>query len=149
VEKAAKDSAKPIKDAASLDAFAAADITWLDELARLADKLPPPEAAQLSELTAQAIPKGGGGQIKLAGNVDTSVRVAELEDGLRDKEHSVSGKGTANDPSRPSLPWAIDETVLIAAPVQKAPPAAKTSSAKTAARSPAAAKTPARQGGAK
>jgi Tfp pilus assembly PilM family ATPase len=146
-DKAAKDSAKPIKDAASLDAFAGADVTWLDEMARLAEKLPPPEAAQLSELTAQASPKTGGGTIKLVGNVDTSVRVTELEDALRDKEHSVNGRGLTEDQSRPTLRWAIDETVLIAPPANQAPPAAKGS--KAAAKSPAAAKTPARQGGAK
>jgi hypothetical protein len=117
-EKASKDSVKPVKDAGALDAFTAGDVTWLDELTRLAERLPPPEAAQLTELTAQVQPKGGG-QIKFTGHVDTSARVAELEDSLRDKQHSVSGKGTTQDHDLPALQWTIDELLTISLPNER------------------------------
>jgi hypothetical protein len=54
--------------------------------------------------------------------------VAELEDSLRDKQHSISGKGTTQDHDLPALQWTIDELMVIAAPSQRmaAPPAAKT-----------------------
>src|SRR5439155_6499104 len=84
------------------------------------EKLPPPEEAQLSELTAQTLPKGGGGQIKFVGHVDKSDRIGQLEDALRDKQHNVSGKGTAEDPERQGLPWSLDETVIVAAPSESA-----------------------------
>ncbi|HMC10675.1 MAG TPA: hypothetical protein VKH44_05275, partial [Pirellulaceae bacterium] len=147
-EKAAKDSAKPIKDAESLDAFAAGDVTWLDEFARLSEKLPPPEAAVVFELTAQTLPKGGGGQIKFVGHVDKSERVGELEENLRDKQHTVRGKGTNQDPDLPALQWAFDETVTVAPPAERPPIAATAKSAP--AKAPAATKTtvPAKQGGA-
>lgn len=157
-EKAAKDSAKPIKDAESLDAFAAGDLTWLDEIGRLSAKLPPPEAAEVTELTVQTLPKGGGGQIKFTGHVDTSLRVAQLEDALRDKQHSVSGKGTTQDPDRDTLQWTFDELIHVAPPIEKPPPipvpspTGKKPSAKfPASQSPAAqaptSKAPAKQGG--
>jgi hypothetical protein len=154
-EKAAKDSAKPMKDAEALDAFAAGDVTWLDELRLLSEKMPPPEAAQISEITAQTMPKGGGGYIKFVGHVDKSDRVGEMEDALRDKQHTVSGKGTTHDPERMGLQWAFDETITVASPLQKSPPAAaatkaglaKTSAAKTPATGKSAA--PAKQGGGK
>jgi Tfp pilus assembly PilM family ATPase len=143
-EKAAKDSVKPTKDAESLDAFAAGDIAWLDELARLSEKLPPPEAAQVAELTAQTLSKGGGGQIKFTGYVDTSLRVAELEENLRDKQHNVSGKGTDQDASRPELQWSFDELVVVT-PAAATPAAAQSPATKSpAAKLPAAA---AKQGG--
>ena len=140
-EKAAKASAKPIKDAESLDALAAGDVTWLDELSLLSAKLPPPEAVQVSELTAQAMPKGGGGQIKFAGYADTSQRVAELEDNLRDKRHTVSGKGTTQDPEREALVWTFDETLAIAAPANtgQAEAGAAAATAKTQPARPSAA----------
>lgn len=129
-EKAAKDAAKPIKDAELLDAFAAGDITWLDELSRLSDKLPPPESAQLTEVMAQATTKGGGGRILFNGHVDTSIRVAELEEALRDKRHSVSGKGTDQDLQLEQLQWSLGETVVIAPPSEPASGTAPPSSGK-------------------
>jgi Tfp pilus assembly PilM family ATPase len=159
-EKAAKDSVKPIKDAESLDGFALGDITWLDELARLSEKLPPPEEAQLNELTLQAAPKGGGGSIKFAGFVDTSNRVGDIEDTLRDQQHGVIGKGTHEVQDREKLPWSLDETVIVAAPTEQPPPAAApakaapASAAKSASDAKAtaaktSAKAPAKQGGTK
>jgi Tfp pilus assembly protein PilN len=115
-EKAAKDAAKPIKDAESLDAFAAGDIPWLDELSRLSEKMPPPESAQLTEIMAQATTKGGGGRIQINGHVDSSIRVAELEEALRDKRHSVGGKGTDQDLQLERLQWSLGETIVIAPP---------------------------------
>jgi hypothetical protein len=136
-DKLAKDSAKPIKDAELLDAFAAGDVTWLDELARISEKLPPNEAAMVTELNATTLPKAGGGTIKLVGRVDKSDRVAALEDGLRDKQHTVSGKGTTQDQARTELQWTFDELITVAPPNQKPPPAAaptaKTDAAKTGA----------------
>jgi Tfp pilus assembly PilM family ATPase len=152
-EKLAKDSAKPLKDAETLDAFAAGDVTWLDELTLLSKKLPPPEGAEVYELTAQVLPKVGGGQIKFSGYADTAKRVAELEDHLRDERHNVSGKGTNVDPQVEFLPWTFEETLVVMPPgeVTKAAAAAKAASkapAKTATK--AAANTTASQtGGAK
>lgn len=140
-EKLAKDSAKPLKDAETLDAFAAGDITWLDEISLLSSKLPPPEATEIVELTAQVAPKAGGGSIKFAGYADTSKRVAELEDGLRDTRHVVSGKGTNIDPQRETLPWSFDETVVVSPPGEEKPAAktaATTPPGKTAAKTPVA-----------
>jgi Tfp pilus assembly PilM family ATPase len=159
-DKLAKDSAKPISDADKLDEFAAGDMNWLDELAALSAKLPPPEAAMVSKITLQTQPRGPGGVIKLTGHVDKSDRVGELEAALRDKQHTARGRGTAEDPNREDLPWTFDETVTIAlAPEQPATaaPAAKAAAAKATVQKAPAAKqaidakgmSPEKQGGAK
>jgi len=152
-DKLAKESVKPIKDVESLDAFAAGDITLIDELVRLSEKLPPPEAAQISELSAQTMPKSAGMQIKFTGHVDTSLRKAELEQNLRDAQHSVLGRGTDQDSERPLLQWSIDETVTITPAPEKPPPqpaAAKSPTAKAIGTAKSTTKTAApKQGGSK
>lgn len=136
-KKAADDSAKPIKDAASLDAFAAGDVTWLDELALLSQKLPPPESAMVKEINAQSAAKGGGGTIKFVGHVDKSDRIGELEEHLRDKQHTIRGRLINQDLDRPNLQWAFDEILTVAPPTEPptvvANPATNASSAKGAA----------------
>jgi Tfp pilus assembly PilM family ATPase len=158
VSKLAKDSAKPIADAGKLDDFAAGDVNWLDELVLVSQKLPPPEAAMVSKIAMQTQSKGAGGLMKLTGHVDKSDRVGEIEEHLRDKQHTARGRGTGEDPNREDLPWAFEETVTVAQPpepapatpaTQKAPakaPSAKVAPGKAAADNPAAA---AKQGGAK
>ncbi len=144
-DKMAKDSAKPISDADKLDEFAAGDINWLDELAALSAKLPPPEAAMVNKITAQTQPKGGGGVIKITGFADKSDRVGEIEEHLRDKQHTARGNGTGENPNREELPWGFEETVTVAKPQE--PVAA--APAKAATTAPAATKSsvPAKQGG--
>lgn len=131
-DKMAKESDKPIKDAVQLDAFLAGDVAWLDELATLSAKLPPPEEAVVSEVTAQMMPKGGGGFIKFVGHSDTSKRIAQIEENLRDKLHTATGKGMGQDTERESLQWAFDETMTIAPPVEKPPPKSADPAGKTA-----------------
>ena len=114
--------------------------------------------AVVNDLTAQTLPRDPGGQIKFVGHVDKSDRVGELEEHLRDKRHSVSGKGTGQDPDRPALQWAFDETLTVAPPAERPVPAAAAKPAATKA-APAAATsaktasaketTPAKQGGSK
>ena len=88
--------------------------------------------------------KGGGGTLKFNGHVDSSIRVAELEESLRDKQHSITGGGTDQDLERPQLQWSFSELLVVAPPSDNAAATAASSAAK----SPAA-KTPAqtKQGG--
>ena len=106
-----KDSAKPITDAQKLDDFAAGDVNWLDELVLVSQKLPPPEAAMVSKIAMQTQPKGAGGLIKLTGHVDKSDRVSEIQENLRDKQHTVHPKGTGEDPKAPVY---VDGRLMIA-----------------------------------
>jgi hypothetical protein len=122
-EKLAKASVKPIQDAATLDKFAAGDITWLDEFARISQKLPGPQAARLEEVTAQSQAKIGA-RITLKGVVDQHSRLKEIEDALRDKQHAVYGKGGTLDPALKGLQWRLDEEIAILPPAAAAPSAA-------------------------
>jgi Tfp pilus assembly PilM family ATPase len=138
-KKAATEGEKYRKQADVLDAFAVGDIAWLDELARLSEKFPPPETARVAELTAQVLPKSGG-QVKLTGFVDTAERVAQLEDALRDAQHSVNGRGTSEKTDRESLRWSFEEFISITPAPERPSPAAATAKGAAAA-SPATAPT--------
>lgn len=117
-DKLAKKSAEPVRNVAKLDEFASRDTVWLDELARLAQRLPPPEAVIVTELSTRQSKTGP--QLLISGYADTANRVAELEDSLRDERHTVSGKGTTQDLRRQQLPWTFEETVTIGKPPAKA-----------------------------
>lgn len=117
-DKLAKHSVQPVRSAAKLDEFASRDAVWLDELARLAQRLPPPEAVIVTELGARQTKAGP--EMTISGYADTANRVAELEDSLRDERHTVSGKGTTQDLRRQQLPWTFEETVTIGKPPAKA-----------------------------
>jgi Tfp pilus assembly PilM family ATPase len=117
LDKLAKASVGPVKDAAKLELYAAADINWLDEMARLAEKLPPPTQARIEEFRANAQAKGGG-NIIIRGGLDKTERLAELEVALRDKDHSVSGSGGAPVSKVPNMPWRFDETITISPPTK-------------------------------
>jgi Tfp pilus assembly PilM family ATPase len=111
-EKLAKVSVKPVKDAALLDQFAAGEITWLDELSRVSQKFPGPEAARVEDLFAQFLPKAGA-NIAVKGVADKSTRIRQIEDSLRDKQHTVSGDGGTLDPTLKGLQWRFDEDIGI------------------------------------
>jgi len=114
-KKLAEASVLPVKHAAKLDLYAAADVNWLDEMTRLSQKLPPPEAVRIDEFRAQAQAKGGG-TMTIRGGVDDPNRLAEMEIKLRDKLHSVSGKGLAPDPKLTALQWRFEENIAVAPP---------------------------------
>lgn len=123
-EKLAKASAKPVKDAALLDQFAAGDITWLDELSRLSQKFPGPEAARVEDLTAQYLSKVGA-RITVTGVVDKHSTIRKIEDSLRDKQHNVFGKGGTIDPQLQGLQWRFDEDIGVLPPAAAPAAAAK------------------------
>ena len=83
-EKAAKASVRPKEDAKLLESFAAGDITWLDEMARTSQKFPPPEAARVHELRAQANSKEGG-SLTLMGVADDYETIKQMEIALREQ----------------------------------------------------------------
>jgi len=125
-EKQAKLSAKPVKDAALLDQFAAGDITWLDELSRTSQKFPAPEAARVDDISAQFLPKAGA-KLHITGVADKHSTIRQIEDSLRDKQHRVYGQGGTIDPQLKGLQWRFEEDISVepAGGATKAPAASK------------------------
>ena len=101
-----------VANVARIDQFLDGNVIWVEELRRLAEKLPPAEQAILTNLTASAQTRTGGGQMTLTGKVTTPEVKNQLESQLRDELHRVDGRGIS--PTGDSAyPWLVNETVLI------------------------------------
>ncbi len=141
-EKLAKQGAKPRENAARLDKFASADVTWLDELRFLSERFPASGAALVESLNADYDPKLGGGKMVVAGLVDQDGRIRELEGKVRDEGHSISGTGADHDEdAEGNLKWRFKETVTVRPREDDGAPdvalASGSSAAKAAAKAPA------------
>jgi Tfp pilus assembly PilM family ATPase len=126
-DKLAKASVVPVKDAQKLDLYAAADVNWLDEITRVSQKLPPPQAVRIDEFRASAQAKGGG-IIILRGGFDKPGRMADLEVALRDKQHSVSGSGLTPDAKLAAMQYRFEEKISIVPPNKAGSQSAKAGS---------------------
>ncbi|MCA9227415.1 MAG: hypothetical protein KDA47_17465 [Planctomycetales bacterium] len=100
-------------DVATVEAFLAKDVTWLDELRYLSLNFPPPEQAIVREMKAVEQQQGGGGMIELSGFASESSTLNTLERGLRDERHGVLGTGSQKDDSRKGFGWSFKESIVI------------------------------------
>ncbi len=112
LEKEIKTAERSIFVAERVDRWAAADITWLDELHRLATRLPPSRNVRLGRLQIDAS-SATGGKMRLQGYVDGPGTISKLEGELRDATHHVFGDGGRRDSDDPDYPWQFDTTVTI------------------------------------
>lgn len=117
---------------AEIDAFVQSDVTWLDELKAVSQKLPPGEQVLLSRLRAMPSPDGGG-QLILDGYAQTSSDITNMVRALQHEGREVSGKGGQENEQRSDYPWRFDNTsVRIPAPDLEARAAASETGAETA-----------------
>jgi Tfp pilus assembly PilM family ATPase len=92
--------------------FTDGDITWLDEIHKVARKLPDADHVILDEVLVQTELTRGGSMI-LKGNVTDSDVIAEFEDSLRYNENIVVGRYGTIDRNRRDYPYTLDTTVIV------------------------------------
>lgn len=101
---------KPATDQmAEIDKWAASDVIWIDELYRLADKLPPASDAVL--LQVQCLAAAEGGRMEMEGLVHSTDSIEGLQANLRDEAHGVAGKGSRQDDAGGPYHWRFKSTV--------------------------------------
>ena len=122
-EKLSKAGVRPREDVEKIDRFAAADVTWLDELGRLSEKFPSAEQVRVESLTATAVPSGGG-KIVVSAVADNETRIRQLEERISDERRRVVGSGAQYDPDAGQLKVRFKEEVTILPPEEDEPPAA-------------------------
>jgi Tfp pilus assembly PilM family ATPase len=98
----------------SIDAWRAGDVPWLEEMKRLAEKLPPPEDVMLTEVRFAA-QQGGGGKIEFDGLVKSLDTVQKVENGLRDAGHQVQSLGTSRDTETKPYEWDFGTEIILPA----------------------------------
>ncbi len=101
-----------INRVATIDEWRSEDVPWLDELKRLAEKLPPSEDVMLKELrlTSQ---KGGGGRIEFDSLVTKLDTVQKLENSLRDAQHQVQTGATLPEKETKPYEWVVGAQVVV------------------------------------
>jgi Tfp pilus assembly PilM family ATPase len=119
-----------------VDKFVRGDVNWLDELSRLAEKLPNSKDVILRDTTMSL--RGGNsvsiGEISTTAFVNRTEVGPQLEQQLRDTYHKVEGKNAQRaTPQIEGYPWSFKESIAIlpqeksakASPKPQAPEAAK------------------------
>ena len=91
---------------AVIDAFAAGDVNWLDQLHELSQEFPSAADAVVDSATFSTLTEGGG-QIFLEGYVRDPAVIEQMESRLRDAQHQVTGSGTQFDERQPEYALAI------------------------------------------
>ena len=101
-----------VERAARLDAFSEQDVTWLDEIATAAQRIPPADDAILKSFSV-SIYDGPGGRMFLKGMVRSPEMIRRMEDSLRYGGNEVDGKRGVYQRSAKDYHWLFDITVTV------------------------------------
>ena len=97
-----------------VDQFLDSSVVWLDELRRVAERMPQSDQALLKSVNAVSLPREGGGKLNLTAAAKSPVVVDEMESALRDDEHSVTGTGANDLGSKELYRWGFSQSVTVA-----------------------------------
>jgi hypothetical protein len=114
-----------------VDKFVRGDVNWLDELSRLAEKLPDSKDVILRDTTLSL--RGGNsvsiGEISTTAFVNRTEVGPQLEQQLRDAYHKVEGKNAQRaTPQIQGYPWSFKESIAILPQEKSAKPIPKSQS---------------------
>lgn len=122
LQRESRDLDGPVKTAeqlraevAVIDAFAAGDVNWLDELHELSQRFPGADEALVDVLTFSTRTEGGG-LAYLEGYVRDPAVIEKMESQLRDARRQVAGSGTTFDERQPEYRWQFKERIVILPP---------------------------------
>ena len=115
-KKLVADGKPTVKKAQELDKFTAADINWLEELERLSTKFPKAADARAEDLVATSRANVGGGSLVVQGLAADTDTINEMESAFRDKDRTVVGAGSKEDPKAKGLTWRYREEIIVHGP---------------------------------
>ena len=104
---------KSIARTEQIDKFLDSDVNWLDELRRVAEKIPPSEELIVKGISANAETRLGGGNLVISGAVTQSNVIDSMEESLRDETHRVVGKGFQEQKGSDAYRLTFTETIAI------------------------------------
>ncbi|MCA9135398.1 MAG: hypothetical protein KDB00_01530 [Planctomycetales bacterium] len=96
-----------------VDAFLDGDVNWLDELRRLAEKVPPSDKFIVRSISGVSDTRRGGGTLRVESAVTDPAVINEMEESLRDQQHSVVGKGSQEQKGQDAYKWTVTESVSV------------------------------------
>jgi hypothetical protein len=95
-----------------VDDWAVSNIVWLDELAELSTRFPPPSDAMLTDLRIAA--HKSGGEMQLEGLVRAPAVIDSIEQKLRNPRHRVEIRGGQQDDRQKQYDWRFKSGVIVA-----------------------------------
>jgi Tfp pilus assembly PilM family ATPase len=107
----AAQAAKLQKAATDIQAWQAGDVVWLEQMRWLSERLPPADEAMLTQFQAGTTARGGEMRLEgLARSVDT---IKATEEKLRDREHRLIGKETAESTSQKGYALRFNSSIYV------------------------------------
>jgi Tfp pilus assembly PilM family ATPase len=113
-EKGVKAADVSIARTEMVDKYLDGDVNWLNEIRRLAVKVPESDKLIVRSLYAVSDTRNGGGSITVEGSVTKPSVIEEFEGAVRDDFRSVQGDGTGEVKSADPYRWSFTETIKVA-----------------------------------
>ncbi len=112
LDKAVDTAKKLMVKADAVREFTDGDVTWLDEMRELAQRIPDADHLKLDDVGFGADLKRGG-SLTLKGHVTSSDVIADFEDSLRFDGNVVAGRYGTIDRNQREYPYVLDTTVVV------------------------------------
>ncbi|HEY2761787.1 MAG TPA: hypothetical protein VGI75_13620, partial [Pirellulales bacterium] len=114
MDPAAKTADDNLKKAAEIEKWIGGDVNWLDELARLATKVPPAKDLMLTLITTPNDYLKNTSNMHLEGVARSTNVVEQLPQALRDDQHDVTPRSAVQDDrGRKEYPWQVKADLRI------------------------------------
>ena len=120
LDKPVKQAADAEKATADIDAWAASDLIWLDELRQLAERLPPAQDLMLTDLRI-GLQRDGGGQMQMEGVVRAPDVIDAVGQSVRDERHRIEIHSTHQDGKQERYGWRFKSDIAVDREEEAAP----------------------------
>lgn len=97
-----------------IDRFLQASPNWLDQMAYMAQQMPPAEKVLMGEPSFTILPDGSG-RITMPVAVDSSATIGDFENSLRDEQHVVAGRNSTQlvTAAGDLYKWRVDQAITV------------------------------------
>jgi len=96
-----------------VDKYLDGDVNWLNEIRRLAAKVPESDKLIVRSVSAVSDPRSGGGTMTVVGAVTKPAVIEEFEAAIRDDFRTVQGDGASELRTSDQYRWSFTETIKI------------------------------------
>ena len=102
-----------IRRTEQVDQFLDGNVQWLDELRRLAQRMPGSDDMIVRSINASANQRSGGGKLVVSGGATSPDSIDQFGSSLRDKHHTVIGDGASEEKTKDAYRWGFTETIQV------------------------------------
>ena len=96
-----------------VDKYLDGDVNWLNEIRRLASKVPESDKLIVRSVSAVSDARNGGGTMTIEGAVTKPAVIEEFEGAIRDDFRTVQGDGASEVRTSDQYRWSFTETIKI------------------------------------